>query len=148
MHDYALKPAWELTGTTADDEPEGAGRPEGADLIGRHDTCPVCGKVFLRRCRRDEWGWWWKGEKKELVLLCSGPCAARYAEDRARSDALKIYHTKAYSYRCQLRDGLTPIRIARRDHISPNTVSVMVQNLELYHWTELQWIEEHREEIA
>lgn len=110
------------------------------------DTCPVCGKRFIRMCRRNEWGYWYNdsqsGHTARLILLCSGECSKKYAEMRFMRDVKKVAQTKTYqAYRMVMTLGLSVAEAAKRVGITSydSTMRLMQMN----HWRELEWLEAH-----
>lgn len=109
------------------------------------ETCPVCGKKFLRRCRRDEWGYWYNASDSQLsgllVLLCSDQCSRKYAEMRLLRDVRRVAGTKC-AQAIRLHDGgMLAEEAARVVGLSSGSGSLYAY--ETTNWKELEWLRAH-----
>ena len=106
------------------------------------DTCPMCGKKFLRMGRRSEWGWRYTGHMNQVVLLCSGECSKAYAHKRFMQDVRNVMKTKAYQvYRMNVEDHIPVKRAAQKIGLSSYDSSIAL--LKTNHWRELEYLEAH-----
>lgn len=115
------------------------------------EKCPVCGKIFIRRCRRNEWGYWYNGamfqNTNHLTLLCSGECSKIYAEQRLRKDAIRIAGTKAYKALMLVRGGMSITKAARTVGLSNEHIGAILDRLVDLHWKEIEWLDQHPDEV-
>ena len=112
------------------------------------DVCPVCGKRFIRMCRRNEWGYWYNGNDNQLggslTLLCSGECSKKYAAEKFLAKVRKVAGTKS-ARAIRLRDGGMRTQDALRA-VGLN----LCYNLNIYEdemWKEIDWLREHNWEV-
>ena len=118
---------------------------------GYPEKCPVCGKKWIRRCRRDEWGYWYNNSKMQtesyLTLLCSGECSKAYAEQQLRKSALRIAKTKTYKALLMYRDGMSLSNVARFLGINADHMGSMIIQMQDINWKEIEWLDRHPEEV-
>lgn len=119
---------------------------------GRMQTCPICGKKWILRCRRDQWGYWYNNsfsqDDRHLVLFCSGECSRAYADSKIRKTALRLVGTKAFKARQLYKAGMCIADIARALHSAPGSISHMITVIEDLHYQEMRYLDRHPEEVS
>lgn len=129
-----------------------AGTRPAPQKVGWDEKCPVCGKKWIRRCRRNEWGYYYdnsfSNQGTALTLLCSGPCSRQYAEMRLKKSALKFARTKAWRFLQLYRSGLSKSEIARREGMLQESVYTLIEDAETLHFKEIEWLDQHPGEIS
>lgn len=109
------------------------------------EKCPVCGRRWIRYCRRGEWGYWYKPSASgALTLLCSGECSKKYAEQRFMEDVRRVASTR-YAQEIRLceagmkrEDAIRAVGL-RHDH--------GINQFEDLNWKELDWLRAHNWEV-
>ena len=111
------------------------------------EVCPVCGKTFIRRCRRNEWGWRHTNRNGKVTLLCTGECSKAYAEKAFMRDVRKLTKTKSYQvYKISVSEGISVKKAAER--IGLGSYDASMQLLINNHWKELEWLQSHNWEVG
>jgi hypothetical protein len=106
------------------------------------DTCPVCGKKFLRMCRRNEWGYWYGSGDDGLTLLCSAECSKKYAHDKFMASVRRVMRTKAFAvYKIIMQENIPAKEAAKR--VGLTSWDSTLTQLKVNRWKELEWIEKH-----
>ena len=139
---------WELTVTDADGEtaPAWAERPSILQYTFPEETCPECGRVFLRRCARKDWGWTYCGGYRKRTMLCSGECYKAFAARALRESAQKLARTRNYRYWHMMQvEGMSLSQIARAADRSVSMVNAGINTLEAMHPDELEYLRTHPE---
>lgn len=126
-----------------------AGTRPAPQKVGWDEKCPVCGKKWIRRCRRNEWGYWYNASESQiesyLTLLCSSECSRKYAEMRFLVKVRKVAGTKSAAA-IRLRDeGMSTPEALKAAGLNAN-YSLSVYEDEM--WQELDWLRKHNWEIA
>ena len=104
------------------------------------DRCPQCGKEFMRRCRRDEWGYWSK-ENGRLKLFCSSKCIKDYEERIWMEKVTEVANSKSFAaYKLTQTEGLDQRTAMQRVGVKSNN---SITDLKVNRWKELQWLEDH-----
>lgn len=110
-------------------------------------VCPVCGKRFLMRVRPDEWGYGSRDgmfkttEKNTLVLFCSRPCMDEYTLRCVKHRAESLRETTGFKVWWMYDQEFMELpEIAERLGITESGAQSMRDDLELWHWKELDYI--------
>jgi len=104
------------------------------------DKCPECGKEYMRRCRRDEWGYYSRCGNG-LILFCSGKCLRAYENRQFLKRVKEVEESKAYkALRMVERDNITSIDAI---HAVGLKSEAAITNLKLHRWKELEYLEAH-----
>ena len=119
------------------------------DHMWPEETCPVCGKKWIRMCRRREWGYWYNNSESQLTsqltLLCSSECSRKYAEDRLLKEVRKTMESRcAQAIRLVETEKLTYIEAARRVGLK---TSHGIDAFKALRWRELDWLRAHNWEV-
>lgn len=109
------------------------------------ETCPVCGKRFMRRCRRSEWGYWYNNSPSQLIanltLLCSAECAKKFAEMRFFEHMRRFLSTKtSEAIRLMEMEHLSQYQAVKRAGLSNN--GSLEWSYDLY-WKEIEYLKQH-----
>jgi len=112
------------------------------------DVCPVCGKHFIRMCRKNEWGYWYNASETQtgtcLTLLCSGECSRKYAQSRFLMKVRKVARTRS-ARAIRLRDSGMKTQDALKTVGLNSNYNLHVYEDEM--WQELDWLREHDWEV-
>ena len=104
------------------------------------DKCAECGKEFVRRCRRDEWGYW-VHTKTGLKLFCCGQCADAFENRLFMESVREVTKTKAFAaYKMAKTKNMPMVQAARTVGVRGDQT---IPSLEMNHWKELEYLEAH-----
>lgn len=103
------------------------------------EVCPICGKTFIRRCHRDEWGYW-ANTGNGLMLFCSSACTKEYEERKFMGRVQEVLNSKAYAAYMFTKKGMSNRDAIRAAGLRSDNA---IQNLKLHRWRELEYLEEH-----
>ena len=104
------------------------------------DKCPECGKEFMRRCRRDEWGYYSRCGNG-LTLFCGSKCLKAYEEREFMKRVKEVENSKAYAaFRLMERERMTAGDAIRAVGLKSDNV---IHNMQLHRWKELEYLEAH-----
>ena len=116
---------------------------------GAWQKCPICGKRWDMKVRPTEWGYWSRDSLKPwkengLVLFCSRPCADEY-DRRMRTERIRrLKLTNGFRvWQMYELEYMSAGDIARKLGMRVEAVVVMVRDVELRHWKDLDWIVAH-----
>jgi hypothetical protein len=114
------------------------------------ETCPVCGKTWTRFCRKREWGYWYNDSPSQhtskLILLCSSPCAKKYAEMKAMERVKEFLKTRtAQAIRLIETEHLSQHQAVKRAGLANN--GSVSWSYDCY-WREIEWLNAHNWEVA
>lgn len=115
------------------------------DVLFPTEVCPVCGKEFMRRCKRHEWGYW-ANAPHGIALLCSSKCCKIFEERQFKESIKAVSTTKAYKvYKLMHRDGMYSAQAMREAGLASYSA---VTAMELHKWKELEWLKAHNWEVS
>lgn len=144
---------WEMDTIEAEAPDQVRGRPYAIiPHIGHQEKCPVCGKVWTMRCRRDEWGFWYNSSidqlEGHLTLLCSAECSKAYALQRLIADARDLMKTTAYQVMKLYKAGMSATQISKKLGVAESTVTCSLVRVRDFHWREWDYIQKHGEDLT
>lgn len=104
------------------------------------EVCPICGKTFIRRCNRDEWGYW-ASTSNGLMLFCSGKCTKQYEQQKFMDRVREVASSRAYAaYMLTIKQNMQVIDAIKAVGLKSDSA---INNLKLHRWRELEWLEAH-----
>ncbi len=109
------------------------------------ETCAECGKQFVRKGRRSEWGYYVRTQRG-YSLFCSGPCCKKFEDRQFMESVRHVASTVPYEcYKLVTRDGLRQYEALKITGLkSYSAVTALI----LHQWRELEWLEKHNWEVA
>ena len=113
------------------------------------DICPVCGKPFLRMCRRSEWGYYYNGSMyghgSVLTLLCSDACSREFARRMFMRDVRDVLESKVgRALKIADTEGITLKAAAQRTGASLTAMD-SIRNVR---WKEVEYLRQHKWEVV
>lgn len=104
------------------------------------ETCPQCGRPFIRTCRKDEWGYR-ERSMTGTVLLCSWKCCREYEKRMFMESVRAVANSDVFkTYRLVMLNDMTQAEAMKITGVSNYS---RVHDMLNHKWKELEWLEAH-----
>ena len=114
------------------------------DVLLPLEKCSLCGKPFIRKCARNEWGYYAKTQHG-YMLFCSGPCCKQYEQKQFMDRVQEVYRSRNFKAYRMHQNGRPKVEIMHELGLSSWGG---VDGMELHRWQEIEWLKAHNWEVA
>ena len=109
------------------------------DVLLPQEKCAWCGKPFIRKCARAEWGYYAR-TPHGYMLFCSGPCCKQFEEKQFMQRVQEVYKSRVFKAYMMHKRGISKSEIIKKLGM---TSWSGVDGMELHKWQGLKWLEAH-----